>query len=259
MLIGVEAARLLDLAAGDAVFIRVRDRFGAPNTVSTRVQGIFATGYPLFDRALLQTDISWSAEFLRTGEGVTHLVARLDGRANRALARQVAAQLDSILPEEVQAYPWERFARTMVAAVEADMSAFVILLGIIFLLVMLGILNSMSMTVHEREQEIATMRAIGMKKRQLRWLLLAESAFLAVLAALLAWIFGGAMALYVQQVGFDISGFLPPELPIPFGDRFYGDYRIGDLFGTALVGVIITLAGTIVPARQAALKPPYQQ
>lgn len=259
VLIGAEAARLLGLSAGDPVFLRVRDRFGAPNTVSTRVQGVFATGYPLFDRNLLQTDVSWSADFLRTGEGVTHLVARLDGRADRALARQVAAEIALLLPDDLQAYPWERFARTMVAAVEADMIAFIILLGIIFLLVTLGILNSMSMTVHEREQEIATMRAIGLKKRQLRWLLLAESGFLALVAAVLSWVFGGAMALYIQQVGFDISGFLPPELPIPFGDRFYGDYRFSDLLGTALVGVIITLIGTILPARQASLKPPFQQ
>lgn len=248
VLIGAEAAARLEVAPGDTVFLRIRDRFGAPNTVAHPVRGIFRIGYPLFDRNLLLTDLRVTADFLRTGDAVTHLVVALEGGP---APERIAASLAESLPDDLAAHPWQRFARTMVAAVEADRGAFILLMGILFLLVLLGILNSMSMTVRERSREIGTMRAIGLKKRQLVFLLLSESVILALAAAILAMPIGGALAAYVQFVGFDVAGVMPENLPIPFGDRFYGDYRLVDFLISLLLGVVTALAGTIIPARRA--------
>lgn len=250
VLIGADAAQRLELAAGDTVFLRVRDRYGAPNTTVHPVTGIFRMGYPLFDRNLVLTDLRETADFLRTGGpyGVTHLVLALEAGFD---PEKTAPVLQALLPEELAAYPWQRFARTMIAAVEADRGAFVLLMGILFLLILLGILNSMSMAVQERSREIGTMRAIGLKKYQLLALLLAESVILAILAAAIAMVCGGAAAAYAQIVGFDVAGAMPESLPIPFGDRFHGDYRPVDFLISAGFGVITALVGTILPALRA--------
>ena len=249
VLIGETAADLLEVGVGDTVFLRVRDRFGAPNTTTKRVTGVFRTGYPLFDRYLVMSELEATAGFLRMGDEITHLVLGLERRSD---PKRTAAAIADRLPGEATAYPWQRFAETMIAAVEADIGAFVLLIGIVFLLILLGILNSMSMAVRERGREIGTMRAIGLKKSQLKALLIWESSGIAVLSAVAAFVLGGAFAAYVQFIGFDLAGFMPDDLPIPFGDRFFGDYRLVDFLGSAALGVVTAILGSLGPARRAA-------
>lgn len=248
VLLGFEAAERLALEPGDTVFVRVRDRYGAPNTTAHPVVGVFRIGYPLFDRNLVLTDLRETAEFLRTDSGVTHVVVGIESDRNPV---RVARTIDGALDDTLKAYPWQRFARTMVAAVEADRGAFYLLMGILFLLILLGILNSMSMAVQERNREIGTMRAIGLKRRALVLLLLAESTVLAVVAAAVASVLGGMLAGYVQIVGFDIAGMMPADLPIPFGDRFHGDYRTVDFIISTVIGIATAIAGSLLPARRA--------
>ncbi|AFG36297.1 ABC transporter permease [Spirochaeta africana] len=254
ILIGRTAADLLDLQVGDTAFVRVRDRYGAPNTTAWTVGGIYRTGYPVFDRYLAVSALQPTAELLRTGDAVTHLVLRSDIRSarSRASLEQRVEDLQQDLPEGLVGYPWQRFARTMIAAVEADIGAFGLMLGILFVLILLGILNSMSMAVRERGREIGTMRAIGLTRRELKMLLVAEGAVIALLASVVGVVFGGAIAAYVQFVGFDVAQYMPPDLPIPFGDRFYGDYRLVDFLGSAAFGVLAAVAGSLLPARRAA-------
>lgn len=249
VLIGKTAAELLGVQVGETVFIRVRDRFGAPNTTTMNVAGVFSTGYPLFDRYLVLSNLQETSELLRMDNSVTHVALRLADGLN---PQRFAAALNNELPPDIQAYRWQRFAESMVAAVEADIGAFSILIGILFLLIILGILNSMSMTVRERSREIGTMRAIGMKRRELSALLLTEGAAIALLSSGAALLIGGSFAAYVQFVGFDIAQFMPADLPIPFGDRFYGDYRMLDFLISLGIGVAEAVLGTLIPIRRAA-------
>ena len=249
VVIGRDAADMLGVGPGDTVLLRVRDRHGAPNTASAEVAGVFSTGYPLFDRRLVLTELSYADWLLRLESGVTHVVLGL--RDARHPGR-VAEALNAILPDRLEAHRWQRFARTMVAAVEADIGAFAILMAVLFMLILLGILNSMSMAVRERGREIGTMRAIGLKRHQLRALLMSESAAIALLSAAVAWVFGGAFAAYVQFVGFDLAGMMPQDLPIPFGDRFYGDTRAIDFVASTALGVVTAVLGSLGPARRAA-------
>ncbi|GAB6088613.1 ABC transporter permease [Spirochaeta dissipatitropha] len=249
VLIGRTAAELLGVQTGDTVFIRVRDRHAAPNTTTMTVAGVFSTGYPLFDRYLVLSDLQETSQLLRMDNSVTHMALRLEDGLN---PQRFAAMLNNELSPDMEAYRWQRFARSMVAAVEADIGAFSMLIGILFLLIILGILNSMSMTVRERNREIGTMRAIGMKRRELSALLLTEGAVIALLSSVVALLIGGSFAAYVQFVGFDIAQFMPPDLPIPFGDRFYGDYRIPDYLISLGIGVAAAVLGTLIPIRRAA-------
>ncbi len=262
VLLGVPAAEKLGVGVGDSVYLRVRDRYSAPNVVAYPVVGLFELGYPLMDRGLAVTDVERTAEFLRTGGGVTRLVLWLeDGEDPKGWVEDVwprernkltAAGVPSEAAAEVQAYPWQDFAQTMIAAVKADSGSFTLLMIILFLLIFLGILNSMSMAVQERGQEIGTLRAIGMKKGQLSLMLIAESIFLALIAMALSSAVGGGLAAYVQNVGMDVSGYMPEDLPIPFGERFYGDYRLVDFFLSGLLGVFTAVLGSLIPVRRAA-------
>ena len=48
---------------------------------------------------------------------------------------------------------------------------------------------------------------------------------LAVAGTILGWILSAGVVWYLSTQGLDVSKYLPSDLPMPFGTRFYGDYR----------------------------------
>ena len=162
------------------------------------------------------------------------------------------ASIDKLLAgTDTKAYSWRRFAQVIVSATSADIGGFWIIFAIIFLLVMVGIASSMSMTVRERTREIGSLRAIGIRRPQLSLLFLSEAARLALAAAAVGCIMGGILGWYVTNVGFDFSG-TSLQMPIPFGHRFTGDYRASDFLLATAISVASALDGCIFPIRRAA-------
>ena len=142
-------------------------------------------------------------------------------------------------------YSWRTFAAVIVSATSADIGGFWIILFVMFLLVVIGIVNSMSTAVQERTREIGTLRAIEIRRSQLVLLFLVEAASLALVAAAIGCVLGGLFAWYMTGVGFDFST-TSLEMPISFGHRFTGDYRPVDFL------VASALAGSLLPTRRAA-------
>lgn len=249
VLLGAGVADKLGVTPGDTVYLRVYDRYGAPNLAAAAVRGVFRLGYPLMDDNLVLTGLEATTELLRTGSGVTRVVIATDGSLAPGRAAEI---LNDELPSPLRAYPWTRFAETLVSAVNADSGSFFFLMVILTVLIFLNILNSMSMTVRERGREIGTMRAMGMRKSELKRLLFYESLCISLIALAAGLIIAGITAYYLQTVGFDFTGSLPEEMPIPFGERFRADYRWYDFAGGALFSIATAFLGTLAPARRAA-------
>jgi putative ABC transport system permease protein len=139
----------------------------------------------------------------------------------------------------------------IVSAVEADIASFSIIIAVLFLLIVIGILNSMSMAVHERTREIGTLRAIGMKRGQLTRLFLAEGVSVAAVGSLVGAALAGLVGIYFGIVGFDLSALAGTGLPIPFGERFTADFRVWDFLLGAAIGIVTATAGSLIPTRRA--------
>ncbi|MBT5953586.1 FtsX-like permease family protein [bacterium] len=56
---------------------------------------------------------------------------------------------------------------------------------ILFFIIMIGVLNSLRMTIKERYREIGTLRAIGLKKSQLQWIFLLEMLILVSISSVI--------------------------------------------------------------------------
>jgi ABC-type lipoprotein release transport system permease subunit len=152
---------------------------------------------------------------------------------------------------DIQIRPWQDFARAAVSAVEGDTYSFTVMMAVVYLLIVIGILNSMSMSVHERTREIGTIRAIGIRRRQLLALFAMESVWQALVAAGIALIITTPVALWLVKSGVDIASSMPETMPVPFGERFRADFAPWHYLFTVLSGVLTALAGAIIPARRA--------
>lgn len=249
LLLGAPLARKLGVKVGQLIALSAVDRDSVENFLEVPVTGIFRFGLPWMDDGLVFVDLATARQLLGIPDAATRLVVRLkEGAAEPSALASVRWLLEGT---GTQAYSWKRFAQVIVSATSADIGGFWIIFAVIFLLVVIGIINSMSMAVHERTREIGTLRAIGIRRSQLSLLFLAEAAFLALAAAILGCILGGIFAWYMKSVGVDFSS-TSLELPIPFGHRFTGDYRVSDFLTASVVSLASALAGSIFPTRRAA-------
>lgn len=137
-------------------------------------------------------------------------------------------------------------------SVGLQIAAFV-MLALLLIITMIGIANTFRMIMYERVREIGTMRAVGMKRRQVRRLFLMEALFLALAGVAAGIVVGFVATTALSLVDFGTESFFALFLQnghLSFLIRFVD---------VALIVVLVsgfTLLAAQGPARKAAKKHP---
>ncbi len=118
------------------------------------------------------------------------------------------------------------------------------LLGVAVVIALIGVANTLSLSVIERRRESATLRAVGLSRRGLRWMLATEGMLIAgvgaVIGSALGLLYGWAGAATVFGTASDL------HLAVPWGH----------LAAVLVVALLAGLAASVLPARAAARTPP---
>ncbi|WP_309059320.1 ABC transporter permease [Streptomyces sp.] len=112
------------------------------------------------------------------------------------------------------------------------------LLGLAIIIAVLGVVNTLALSVVERTREIGLLRAIGLSRRQLRRMIRLESVVIAVFGAVLGLALGLVWGLCVQQV---LALQDMTALAVPWGTV------VAVVIGSAVVGI----AAALLPALRA--------
>jgi len=125
----------------------------------------------------------------------------------------------------------------------ATVAVFTVLIGFSALIAAIGMVNTLSLSVLQRTRELGLLRALGFDRRQLRRMIVVESAALTVAATLTGLVLGfgygwaGAQALLGGAQG--MPGFVFPGIPWV-------------MIGVLIVAAgVLTLVASIAPARRA--------
>ncbi|MFJ5773799.1 FtsX-like permease family protein [Streptomyces sp. NPDC093094] len=114
------------------------------------------------------------------------------------------------------------------------------LLGLAIVIAVLGVVNTLALSVVERTREIGLLRAIGLGRRQLRRMIRLESVVIAVFGALLGIALGLVWGVCIQQV-LALQGMT--ALAIPWGTI------LAVMIGSAVVGVVAALLPALRASR----------
>ncbi len=113
------------------------------------------------------------------------------------------------------------------------------LLGLALVIAVLGIVNTLALSVIERTREIGLLRAIGLSRRQLRVMITLESVVIAVLGALLGVVlgvgFGVALMYSLRDQGLEV-------ISVP----------VGQLAIFLVLSIVVGVLAAVFPARRAA-------
>jgi putative ABC transport system permease protein len=112
------------------------------------------------------------------------------------------------------------------------------LLALSVIVALLGIINTLALSVYERTRELGMLRAVGMSRWQVRRMVAAESVITAVIGALLGVVLGFAFAAILSR---------------PLSDEgFVFEVPVGILILVAILAAIAGVLAAIPPARRAA-------
>ncbi|MFI6033677.1 FtsX-like permease family protein [Streptomyces sp. NPDC051315] len=114
------------------------------------------------------------------------------------------------------------------------------LLGLAIVIAVLGVVNTLALSVVERTREIGLLRAIGLARRQLRRMIRLESVVIAVFGAVLGLVLGLVWGVCTQQV-LALQGM--KALAIPWGTI------VAVVVGSAVVGVVAALLPALRASR----------
>ncbi len=196
-------ARLLDLRLGDSVVALVQDATGSPYYLAYPVTGIFVTGKPQTDEGTFFISLADAQSLLGLTDKVSELRVTLrDPSADPEVASQVSALLKD---EKPSIQTWRDIEGGLIALINlGDLYSRVIDI-IIVLVAATVITSSILMTIFERISTFGALRAIGMKRRQLFWMLMQEGFLLGVFGSLLGMAVGLPLVLRLQSHGLDVG------------------------------------------------------
>ncbi|QKT10849.1 ABC transporter permease [Rhodococcus sp. W8901] len=171
------------------------------------------------------------------------LIKAAPGADLTAMATDLATATDPFVVVQVQ--DREQFKGTQGQQIDALLAVLYGLLALAVVIAILGIVNTLALSVVERRREIGMLRAVGMQRAQVRRTIYLESVLIAVFGALvgviLGVVFGWGFVRTLADQGLD-------QISVPWGQV------LGMLLGSAVVGVLAALWPANRAARTRALE-----
>ncbi len=251
VLIGERLAQTLDASVDDKVVLMVQAADGSMGAQLFHVVGIFRSGSPELDRGavyLLRSD----AQSLFALEGrVSEAAILLDSSAAVPEAQRYLTAKLSGLPVEV--LPWYTVEPFLQQFIQLDDAFFYIIVLILFIVISVGILNTVMMSVFERVREFGIMMALGSQPRQVIRLVMQEAALLALAGAVIGAALGGAATLVFASTGIDLSRYAAGASALGITTTvIYPELTFSNVAISDLSVVLIVLAVALYPAIKAA-------
>ncbi|MFC1582566.1 ABC transporter permease [Planctomycetota bacterium] len=252
VLIGEGLAKLFGLKPGDELTVTAEDKFKRPNIDSFTIVGIFNSGFPLFDETSVFIPLASAVQFMGYDTDEVNVVhIKVDHMDNVDAAQ---AAIAAAAGADLEVFDWRHFSPEIVNAVRQDKISYFIIMGIMLFLMVFGLMNTMSMNVFERYQEIGTLRAIGFRKRDITALFAWEALFTGLFGLIVALILGSIMNYYTSTVGFEIPQELLQEAKIPFVERMTSKPMWQDVWQCTLLAILTPVLGILRPTYKALKK-----
>ena len=182
LLIDSTTARAKHLSVGGTV----RARFALTGRAVLRIGGIY------------QANALIGSYLVSAGFFLAHFPPQPPGGL---LLRTNGASTDAAVTKALSSYPnlqvqtRAQFEQAQISSVNQLLGLVYALLGLAVIIALVGIVNTLMLSVFERTREIGLLRAVGMRRRQVRTMVRSEAVILAIFGAVVGIVIGTALGL----------------------------------------------------------------
>jgi putative ABC transport system permease protein len=230
ILVGENFAKDNKVNVGDE--LRFTSREGTQ--AAYRVAGTFDSSVGVIGDVVV-TDSSMENEW-KSKDVAFALFAGAPGADAGALQKKAEAAVADFPTAETMTI--DTFKKDQLKQVDQLVGLIYALLSLSVIVALLGIINTLALSVFERTRELGLLRAVGMSRRQVRRMIRAEAVITASIGALLGLVLGIAFAGLVSR---------------PLADEgFLFEIPVGQLIVLVVVAALAGVLAAIPPARRAA-------
>ncbi|MFO7731071.1 MAG: FtsX-like permease family protein [Spirochaetia bacterium] len=252
VLIGKELAKILNGGVGDeiAIFSQAADGSIAENLYT--VVGLLDMGDPRLNRSGFYMSLSDARELLVLYNQAHEIALTLhDLRQVNEVTQILQAEFSDT---ELGVAPWQEFAKEFYRAMQADKNGMYISLLVVILVVAITILNTILMSVMERQKEYGVLKAIGTRPGSIVKMVIAETSMLALFSILIGSLITFLLNTYMAEYGLHLSS------PINWGgvqlETMRGEVNLRSFVLPSLTVVMTSLTVCFFPAIKAARTEP---
>lgn len=236
IVLGESLAFNMGVTTGDTVLLVDINR----SRTEFEVAGTFRVGNEIIDGALSYTSIPTLREYIDAPGQLSGYHVRLaDPAAAEAFAQTLANETG------LYATPWQSLFGGLVRQLELQRTLISVVVFLIVLVAAMGIANILILTVAEKTEEIAILRAIGASERQVLAVFTTEGLILGGGGTLLGALLGLGLSLYFKFQPYPLPGdlYFITQLPV--------ELRPFDFVWVCTVSLVTSVVAALLPARRA--------
>lgn len=243
IVLGASLAQQLGVMTGDEVIMR--DIRGATATLT--VAGTFRVGNELIDAVASYMSIANLQEYLGVPGRISGYHVRLDEPT-----RARATGLDLADKFGLRPVSWESLFASLISQLELQKAVIGVVVFLIVLVAAFGIANVLVLTVSEKTEEIAILRALGASERQVVSVFMLEGFLLGAVGTVVGALLGVAVAAYFKFQPFPLPGdlYFITQLPV--------EVQAVDILWVCCVSLATSVLAGVFPARRAARLDPVE-
>ena len=204
VLVGKGLATLLGAKPGDPIVLLVETPASGLNAIDAKVSGLFESVSKAYDDSAILVNISAARQLLKVDGAHSWLVYANDTADTEQIAQTLRSKVDA---KRFEVRTWDQLAEFYTRAVDLFRQQLGVVRFIVIAIILLGISNTMMMSVMERTGEIGTLMALGIRRQSLLGQFLVEGALIGIIGGL-----GGLLLSILVSVGVDA---MQIEMPPP--------------------------------------------
>lgn len=239
--------QLLGVKQGQTTVIMGSTLAGQTNALDFEVDGFFDTGNAGTNDKSLILPLGYAQQLLDT-QGASRMVVLLDDEnADAAAVRTTLLPRLKAAGFDVEIRTWVEQSAFYQQVKNLFDLIFMFLFSIVFVVVLMSIINTLTMSVMERVREIGTLRALGYQRGGILSLFAAEGLVLGAVGAGIGVVITVTIAVLINSAG---VSYVPPSSssPVPLTVGLVP----GSLFTILCLLALVSMLAALVPARRAA-------
>lgn len=208
VVLGAHLAEELKLEPGSKLVFTTTNARGELVEELCRVKGIFSMGSEEIDGYLVQIPLKFARRVFGLGEDeATRMGVILKRTGDQAaVLKKIAAMTEG---RKIAVLPWQAVLPELASYIRLSRISRWIFHALLFVIILFTILNTLLMSVVEREREFAVLLALGTPMAHLKAQLFVESLLMGCLGTLAGLVVGGSGALVVEVKGLDLAALMP--------------------------------------------------
>jgi putative ABC transport system permease protein len=242
--IGSMTAHSARLETGDHVTLRWRDVNGTFDAAEIVIVDIFSGNVPTAEASQIYISLEKLQEMMLLPNHATVLTFRNEHAARPEIEGwtlktkpELTKQVDDLIKTKTIGQS--------------------IMYGILLLLAMLAIFDTQVLSIFRRQKEIGTYIALGYTRREVVWLFTVEGTMHAVLAALVAAVYGIPFLAWQAKVGWTMP-IDSSQFGMAIAQTLYPVYSMGLVVSTVLLLTLTTAVVSYMPSRKIAKMNPTE-